>query len=1049
MRLHGTDAFGPQLRVPCGCAAQDAHCTSRPKLEKSLPKKAHVTLPADSVLWLHHTGSGDAEEHKQDKQAMVLRQHPFSDMRLPKVKNKHTATVQVSAEDLIPGPPLSLSGERSAASEIGPSKLEAAEEALALQEFKRERQEVKSASEPTRIVFKTRARSMNLGVRATLRVRRSDWAKRRLLCIAICKEDACHCPLAKLPQGFLRFFVDHVFSFLADGFTTRSASCARLLGKDKDKDAKKGKAEKPKSNAPVNGKDGDEKKREKDKAKEGLKEKEKEKDRIKEKEKEKEKDTIKEKQREKERSKEKERTKDQTSESRRKDKKERDKSRKREPLADLVILRTIYLETMRQVVLMLCMAAGAAGDTESSDADVTNLLQLISPLPDASGAHSHLHGSDFTSPDDKWSTPALTVKAVKPATRAKIVVTERHLASSQRTAVPTIRSMPASLAEPAQLAHLGATKPKVRNSKALAVKATKKVAPMAHAKKATKAKKAKKKSDSQPEAAEEVKQGVPQRRKAKKAPISKEVLVKTSPAVQKHQAISQSRSSQSQESLQAAASRKACRDFLQECRMDLKVDACLRYKSSCLAGAAGASKPEPELVESQAVGQSEPGISQMADPSQAPAGEPAAEEPAAEEPAAEEPAAEPAEPTPAEPQRKQSADALDNGISQSGVGGFGTDAEPEPVEVPASEDVTGPIAEEAEAEEAEAEAAESSEQDATEPEQSVSPTAEVPEAEEAEATEPDAAEPAQSAAAEAAEAAAPEQDATEPVQSVSPEADEAEAEVAEQGAMEAEAAEAPEQDATEPMQSVSPVAEAPEAEAEVPDATEQDATEAGAAEVPEQDATEPVQSVSPAAEAPEAEAEVPDATEAGAAPAPERNATEPAEAPEAEAEAPEAPEAPEQDAMEPKSEADGVETEPVDGEPATSSADRVLEPEVPVKAEALKSGVSEPEEAAPIGLKSQAMSSVSDPPKANAAWVFGQAASTLTNNQEVGLQSTTFGLTRVDALGTSAGSLTLAQRELENQRLTSVKENLCALWHTMCGRVATAEMCVKYAGVCQ
>ena len=43
----------------------------RPKLEKSLPKKAHVTLPADSVLWLRHTGSGDAEEHKQDKQAMA------------------------------------------------------------------------------------------------------------------------------------------------------------------------------------------------------------------------------------------------------------------------------------------------------------------------------------------------------------------------------------------------------------------------------------------------------------------------------------------------------------------------------------------------------------------------------------------------------------------------------------------------------------------------------------------------------------------------------------------------------------------------------------------------------------------------------------------------------------------------------------------------------------------------------------------------------------------------------------------------------------------
>ena len=62
-------------------------------------------------------------------------------MRLPKVKNKHTATVQapspnepheafflpafaidqVSAEDLIPGPPLSLSGN-AAAPVLGPPK---------------------------------------------------------------------------------------------------------------------------------------------------------------------------------------------------------------------------------------------------------------------------------------------------------------------------------------------------------------------------------------------------------------------------------------------------------------------------------------------------------------------------------------------------------------------------------------------------------------------------------------------------------------------------------------------------------------------------------------------------------------------------------------------------------------------------------------------------------------------------------------------------------------------------------------------------------------
>ena len=59
-------------------------------------------------------------------------------------------------------------------------------------------------------------------------------------------------------------------------------------GQDKDKDAKKDKAEKPKSNAPVNGKDGKdgaEKKREK--AKEGLKEKVKQREKDKERSKEK------------------------------------------------------------------------------------------------------------------------------------------------------------------------------------------------------------------------------------------------------------------------------------------------------------------------------------------------------------------------------------------------------------------------------------------------------------------------------------------------------------------------------------------------------------------------------------------------------------------------------------------------------------------------------------------------------------------------------------------------------------------------------------------
>ncbi|CAE7267736.1 nipblb [Symbiodinium natans] len=148
-------------------------------------------------------------------------------MRLPKVKNKHTAAVQVSVNDLVPsgvlppGPQKIPAGLDQAPTAQSSAISDAREEELALVEFHREQEEVhstcKARGDRQQMVFKVPRRSVNPKVRAGLHVRRSDWSKRRLLCIALCKEDASRCPLAKLPQGFLRAFVNYVFSFLADG----------------------------------------------------------------------------------------------------------------------------------------------------------------------------------------------------------------------------------------------------------------------------------------------------------------------------------------------------------------------------------------------------------------------------------------------------------------------------------------------------------------------------------------------------------------------------------------------------------------------------------------------------------------------------------------------------------------------------------------------------------------------------------------------------------------------------------------------------------------
>mmetsp|Transcript_21547 Transcript_21547/g.50153 ORF Transcript_21547/g.50153 Transcript_21547/m.50153 type:complete len:146 (+) Transcript_21547:35-472(+) len=141
-------------------------------------------------------------------------------MKVPKVKNKSPAPAQVSVLNLLPAGHAAAAGALRPGLTSAVAPLSKMEEKQARLEFQAERQKVllRGTTSADQLVFKKR-RTLGspgqVGPRAALRFRPSDWSKRRLLCIAVCKGDARTCPLAKLPQGFLRHFLDNVFSFLA------------------------------------------------------------------------------------------------------------------------------------------------------------------------------------------------------------------------------------------------------------------------------------------------------------------------------------------------------------------------------------------------------------------------------------------------------------------------------------------------------------------------------------------------------------------------------------------------------------------------------------------------------------------------------------------------------------------------------------------------------------------------------------------------------------------------------------------------------------------
>ncbi|CAE8649894.1 unnamed protein product [Polarella glacialis] len=156
-------------------------------------------------------------------------------MRLPQAKNKYPASVQVTVDDITGasrgrGPRLQGGGSNG--------DIESEEDVLslagALENFRRARalealgpetsvsSRLRQRSPPQRLALKKArvgpsSELLRSGPRAVLRFKlkpRSEWAQRRLCCIALCKEEPQSCPMARLPQGFLREFVEAVFSFL-------------------------------------------------------------------------------------------------------------------------------------------------------------------------------------------------------------------------------------------------------------------------------------------------------------------------------------------------------------------------------------------------------------------------------------------------------------------------------------------------------------------------------------------------------------------------------------------------------------------------------------------------------------------------------------------------------------------------------------------------------------------------------------------------------------------------------------------------------------------
>ena len=436
---------------------------------------------------------------------------------------------------------------------------------------------------------------------------------------------------------------------------------------------------------------------------------------------------------------------------------------------------------------------------------------------------------------------------------------------------------------------------------------------------------------------------------------AKEVLLKVSRAAESES----KESSQVEESLKAAAKKEACNSWLQDCRSNFNVDACMQYKGFCTDVASST----PELVAGSAatsIGQTEPEISQMAAdvvnldakakvPKLLPERAELDRTSKTAGPAVLTAANQVTESADSE-DSEDSADILASDVSQSGVAGFGTDKAPVvAVAKDAEKEAEKEAEEEVEKEEVEKEAKE-------EADEAIPEVLEAPEVEVAEA---EAEEPPASAASEE------EPPAEEPTP------------------LEAEE--------MSPAEHAEPTAEAEESASE-----------------DEEEEAAPTPILESRAVAQTSDEELADAEESA-----EAAEEEPAEA------------------AEPSTGLPAEDEEPVPRFGFTAASHYITSnSEHASTAEKLKTS---PEDSAP----------------GRAAWTFGQAASTMTNNQEVGVRSTTFELSRVDALGASTGSLGLAQSEGDKQHLASARENLCALWRSMCGRVATNQACLKYASICQ
>merc|ERR1719213_283172 len=149
--------------------------------------------------------------------------------RLPKVKNKNAAQPwdQVTSQSLVAGlasgPGTQHSPGLPCFRQAMPSSLQnglpdfsASDRA----EFAAARSALKAqpaASNGCKLVrrHKDKKSTLSKGPPVPWRVRRKSlWPQKRLFCTAMSKENPNTCPMARLPQGMTRSFVDAVFSFL-------------------------------------------------------------------------------------------------------------------------------------------------------------------------------------------------------------------------------------------------------------------------------------------------------------------------------------------------------------------------------------------------------------------------------------------------------------------------------------------------------------------------------------------------------------------------------------------------------------------------------------------------------------------------------------------------------------------------------------------------------------------------------------------------------------------------------------------------------------------